>query len=394
MSFLTFRTTGGLVECSFAPSGQRIRIVIPDSPLNREHRDILMDVIRGAGHEPSSHVEMDRELFDADLVILIGNSLRQKALISLLRERRDDRPTVIIWQTEPLPPPGITPLAEATGRRVVGLNWSRLPTPLRRMLEFVVPFRMQALDGVRWLSAGSYRRELARDPAHHGWGEFSIRRFRQVMNNFLHLRDALDEGLVDHVVVSTRSRFELLTNLGIPASFCPIGYHEIWGRDLGTKRDIDVLFLGTLKRNKSHRAPVLRRITAQLAAANRKLHIVSEGCHGADRERLLNRSRIVLNLPRIPWDFPIMRLLMCMGCGALVVSEEAADPDPFVPGEHFVSAPTNRLVDRILYYLEHEAQRENIAAQGRRFVTEELAMTRLIPNLLFPDRAPMERNPA
>ena len=297
-----------------------------------------------------------------------------------LRERAGDLREVVIWQTESLPPPAMSPLGEVIGRRVMRLNWSNLPRWARRGLEPIIPFRTRLIPWLWWWITRPYRRELAKDSTGQGWGGFDVHRFHESMTEYLALREAFDAGIVDRVVASTASRVALLQRQGIPATLCPVGYHEGCGRDLKEERDIDVLFLGVTKRNRRRR--VLHELGKGLRARGRTLKIVRGACFGKERERLLNRSRIVLNLARMPWDFPAMRLYMAMGCGALVVSESGGNPEPFQPDEHLVVASPDQLLERILFFLEHETQRLHIAGQGHRFVREELNMNRQFSLLL------------
>jgi glycosyltransferase involved in cell wall biosynthesis len=91
---------------------------------------------------------------------------------------------------------------------------------------------------------------------------------------------------------------------------------------------------------------------------------------------------VVLNPVKFPWDYPGMRLLMALGCGALVVSEHCDDTAPYEAGRHFVTAAPDALADTILHFLEHEDERAAIAEAGRRFVTEELTIDRTVDALV------------
>jgi len=97
---------------------------------------------------------------------------------------------------------------------------------------------------------------------------------------------------------------------------------------------------------------------------------------GEARARLLNRTRILLNLARFPGQLSGHRFLIGMGSGALVLSEPVYRPDPFVPGTHYVSAPMEGLPAVIDRLLADDEERRAIAERGRRFVCEELTMER------------------
>lgn len=362
------------------PAGCRICFVISDTPVMREFGEAMVSVAQTQGHHASLHVESDEDLIDADLVVITGSCLKKTGFIDQLRARHGRQREIVIWQTESLPPPAMSPLGEVIGRRVLRWSWSNLPRWARRGLEPIIPFRTRLIAGIWWWIARPYRRELAGDPTGQGWGGFDVQRFRESMAEYFALREALDAGVVDRIVASTASRVALLKRQGISATLCPVGYHEGCGRDLKGERDIDVLFFGVTKRNRRRR--LLHELGKGLRARGRTLKIVRGACFGKERERLLNRSRIVLNLQRMPWDFPAMRLYMAMGCGALVVSESGGNPEPFQPDEHLVVASPDQLLERIMFFLEHEEQRLHIAGQGHRFVREELNMNRQFSLLL------------
>ncbi len=106
-----------------------------------------------------------------------------------------------------------------------------------------------------------------------------------------------------------------LCELGIPSTFVPIGYTPTLGRSLAHGgRDIDVLFFGHVS---SRRRWLLNKIDAALRQAGYKLKVIERDCYGDDRTAILNRSKIVLNLHKFPWEFAGQRLLMAMSLPVL-----------------------------------------------------------------------------
>jgi hypothetical protein len=103
---------------------------------------------------------------------------------------------------------------------------------------------------------------------------------------------------------------------------------------------------------------------------------------GEARTALLNRVKILLNIPRFTGEFAALRFILGMANGALVVTEPVYDPFPFVAGRHFVSASMEEIPAVVLHYLQSEEQRRQIADQAYAFVTEELTMERSIARLL------------
>jgi hypothetical protein len=244
-----------------------------------------------------------------------------------------ERPLVVLWHLEPLPPP-----------RAAGLPWPRLT--LREAGKIVL------------------RRPGATD----------------VYTNLLSLRRLMRKGLVDLLVVSTPGRREFLAERGIEAQWVPMAYDPSCGRDLGLARDIDALFIGS---------PYVPRTRRQVKRLRRRgVDVTALGSWtdpatwGESRTRLINRARIFLNLQRYPGELSGFRFILGMANRALVVSEPVYDPAPYVPGKHYVSATVEEMPDVIAYYLAHEEERRRLADEGHRFVTRDLTMERSLALIL------------
>jgi hypothetical protein len=65
-----------------------------------------------------------------------------------------------------------------------------------------------------------------------------------------------------------------------------------------------------------------------------------------------------------------------MANGAMVISEPPYRPEPFVEGEHFVSATIDRMPAVIRHYLAHPEEREVITSAAHRFVTNDVTWER------------------
>ncbi len=63
-----------------------------------------------------------------------------------------------------------------------------------------------------------------------------------------------------------------------------------------------------------------------------------------ERTELLNRSKLVLNIMRQPWDDPVFRILLASANGATVLSEPVRDGGPFIAGRHFIAAPLDEIM--------------------------------------------------
>jgi hypothetical protein len=146
------------------------------------------------------------------------------------------------------------------------------------------------------------------------------------------------------------------------------------------ERDIDVLFLGDKR--------PLRRKWLISRLRRRGINVLQAGdwanpaYWGENRTRLINRAKIYLNVQRFPGEFSGLRLVIGMANKALVVSEPMYKPAPFVPGVHYVSATIDEMPRVIEYYLAHDEERERIAAEGHRLVTEQLPLSRSVHQLI------------
>jgi hypothetical protein len=256
-----------------------------------------------------------------------------KVLGSISGLAPDRRPAVVVWHSEPLPPP-----------RASGLSW---PVPTVRELGKIVLRDSRASD---------------------------------VYTNWWALRKLARAGLPDALVATSRERQEFLIERGVDAAFVPDGSEPLDGEDLGLERDIDVLLLG------AYRLRRRRRAVARLRKAG--VHVETKGDYfdaslwGESRTQLINRTKIMLSISRFPGTFATGRFLMSMACGALVVSDPLFDSAPYVPGRHFVETSLEELPATVERYLADETERQRIARAGHDFVTGELTMERTFSRLL------------
>lgn len=181
------------------------------------------------------------------------------------------------------------------------------------------------------------------------------------------LRRLRRSGLLDRLLVWSRWTAQDLERRGFRCVPLPPQHNPAWGADLQLERDIPVLWLG--KVGSARRARNLRRVREGLAARGIPLHVIDGRerpyVFGEARTRLLNRTRVVLNLLREGWDNNSLRFLLAAHNGALVVGEPALPHTAFEPGEHWVAAPVPELAETVAYYLENEAERARIARQAR-----------------------------
>ena len=187
--------------------------------------------------------------------------------------------------------------------------------------------------------------------------------------------------LVDRVVVTSRDRAAVLAKHGIQADVVPFGYSPAVAGPLtpaeSGERDLPILSLADLDPRVAWRRAILERMRQEEPGVT-----LAEGIWGEDRNALLRRARIVLNVQRVPGNFVGIRMVLALAAGAVVVGEPMTDPHPFVPGVHFVSAPLDRLMDEARALLADEPRRRRMAAAGQELLVGELSMTRCLSRVL------------
>jgi len=294
---------------------------------------------------------------DLDLLILPG-PVGGGSLVPIGRQlagrRPDCRPITVLWQFEPLPDPTLPSWflkSGAIGRsRLERLAWT------------------EGQDGTWQL------RPWARGVVRRGT------RFRYY-GDMLWLRDS---GVISTLAVSSPCTAQYLHDHGLDASVVSWGIPPDWGQDLGLVRDIPVLWMG--QPGASRRVKLLTRIRSELDRCGIEMYeidgIKRPYVFGDERTILLNRTKVVLNLPRMPWDDNSARYYLAAPNKALIVSEPTLPHTPFVPGQHLVEAPIEQLTDTIIYYLTHEEERARIVERAWRLVIGELTLRNAVRCLL------------
>ncbi len=317
-------------------SGRRRAITIcrRPVPVDRGTRHPVTCRLEAWGYRVTETDDGAIDLDPGGVLWLQGNPTRFPKICRQLAGRpRHRRPLVVLWFSEPLPPP----------------RAADLPRPRLNLREIA--------------------KILLRDS-----------RATDVYSNHRALRSLHRQGLPDVLVASTPARQEFLAERGIDAHFAPLGYvADRYGRDLGLARDVDVLFLGAPV---PRRKKLLRRLQRRGVELRQMGSWFDPACWGENRTRLLNRTRIFLNIARYPGELPGLRLILGMANKALVVSEPIYNPGPYVPGRHYVSCTLDEMPGVIRHYLERPEERDRIAEAGHRLVTEEVTLERSVQRIL------------
>lgn len=139
----------------------------------------------------------------------------------------------------------------------------------------------------------------------------------------------------------------------------PLGWTPEIGRIApAAVQDIDVLFYGSVN---ERRARLLRALQARQVSVK---HVF--GVYGKERDALIARAKIVLNLHYYESKiFEIVRVSYLLSNGVCVLSEEGSDPmeKEFAGALRF--APYDGLADACLQLLSDEAARKELGARGR-----------------------------
>jgi len=267
-----------------------------------------------------------------------------------------DRPTVVHWNTEGYPDLRLPPL----------LIWT------------LGAYRSQL---GRWHhSKYAWLRQLASKPP--------VSWLANQMHRFWHVGDyeyAYRKGWLNILADSSQIYARLNNQHGIPTLHIPWGPTPAVYADLGLKRDIDVLWMGN--RATRRRSKLLDRIRHELNSYGIEVYVADNKenpfIFGETRTRFLNRAKITLNLTRTWYDDNFSRFAYATANRSLVVSE------PLLPhcldyevGIHYVSAPINKLVRSIIYYLVHDDERQAIVENAYQLVTTKLAFRHSISRLM------------
>ena len=198
------------------------------------------------------------------------------------------------------------------------------------------------------------------------------------------LRAVRAGGGLTVLAVTSQMRADYLRQHGLCPVVVPLGLHAGYGRPMHLTRDIDVLFLGNT--SSPRRRKLLPPLVRELEGRGHRV-VLQNAAYGEERQRLLNRSRVLVNILRAPQDFVGQRFLLGAANQTLVVSETMADTAPFVPGKHLVTAPLPCLADAISHYLADEVERCTIVDQAYAFVQTSLTAESVVGRLLDAARA-------
>ncbi len=194
-------------------------------------------------------------------------------------------------------------------------------------------------------------------------------------------------GLLKIVCTFSQTNARFLARFQLPVVEIPIGFHPFFGEHLGLERDIDVVFLGTTR--DARRQRWIPRLEQELGKLNIRF-VIKDGSpkrgYLFDRERtqLLNRTRIMLNVMRQPWDDALYRFLLAAANGVLLLSEplRIESRGPLMPGIHFVESGLDEIVQKIVQILDSPSSRETIVENAASLIDSDLTMPKMTAQCL------------
>lgn len=291
---------------------------------------------------------------DVDVVLAYGphnGSILEAA--NTVDFRRHSRPLFVWWLLENLPSSGVSPAV---------LN---VAGECRLWLDAL----LRVWSG-RAIAAGAGKLQHLLESGHRMriWAE--ARR--------LHNRRQLDGFYVDSAIAT-----KILARDGVHSVHLPFGGHQVFGRDLGIPRDLDVVFLG--QPGSKRRLRLLERTKIELARGGVDVHVVDGTggyLDGDARTRLLNRSKVVLNIMKEAEDSVGLRFLMAGANKAVTVSEPTSALTFLRPGEHYVEAPPEQLADAVMQSLRNENARTAMAERTFRYLMGEGHLVHSVQRIL------------
>lgn len=333
------------------------RVAIPRWELRDEIAFMIGSELKLLGHKPVYFFFYEDVPEAVDILLTFGPYGKILPIWQQAASRDQEiRPITIHWNTEGLPdlriPPRMVDKLGSWRSRIGRLSYSR--SSITRGLSRTPPLALSDRIFFRYRYYGDYQYAYER-----GW---------------LNL-------LFDTSEIYTKIR----SKSGLPTLYAPWGASTYWYKDLNLKRDIDVLWMGI--RGTRRRSQILDRVTKELSPHGVTFHIADNQQNpfifGDLRTRYLNRAKITLNITRTWYDDNFSRFVLAAPNRSLIVSEPVLPHcSEFQKDVHYVSAEIEDLSKTILYYLQHEEERQQIVESAYQFVTEELQFSKILEYML------------
>ena len=213
----------------------------------------------------------------------------------------------------------------------------------------------------------------------------------------------------DHVFVfEKRDIASLREQYRIAAEYCPVGYNSAYVDAVKqTDKDIDIVFVGSPFKNRLH---ILEELCVHAEKNRWKMklygpfyderyfwkkcffhhrypriarYLQNGAVEPAAVANLYARSKICLNIHLPEHKGVNPRTFEIMATGSFQLIDVREDYGGLDPEQDMVVFDTiTELIEKIIYYLEHEDERERIAAHGRKSVIEHYSMRECLNRIL------------
>jgi hypothetical protein len=201
--------------------------------------------------------------------------------------------------------------------------------------------------------------QLSDEP--EGWYQQFPEVIQNILENSLEIWDYSTENL------------KFLQKKDLPAKLLPVGYLEKLETISPTKKDIDVLFYGSLNERR-------RRILTALSDRGLKVqHLFA--VYGTQRDAYIARSKIILNIhfyeARI---FEAARIAYLLNNQAFVITEESVD-NPY-PAVELIQVPYAQLIEECVQRVADYENSQKIAQKNYQQFKANYAMPGLLASVL------------
>jgi spore maturation protein CgeB len=177
----------------------------------------------------------------------------------------------------------------------------------------------------------------------------------------------LNDTKFNVLFVRQRVQLDYLKQIGcnIPAYWLPFSVDVSRYKKVNEKKIYDVITSATLRSEVYPNRVKVKGILKQMG-----LKIISSRIIQDAYIKAINQSKIAVISTNI-FNSPNMKFTEFTSCGTFVLTDKPADFDElgFKNGEHLILYKNlDDLKDKVKYYLKHEKEREEIAANGMNFV--------------------------
>jgi hypothetical protein len=164
-----------------------------------------------------------------------------------------------------------------------------------------------------------------------------------------------------------------LKELGIDAKYLPPGYHDsLEIIEHAEKRDIDVLFYGSINQR---RKELLEKLSSRCSVK------VLQGVFGEERDELIGRSRIVLNMHYYPTRIlESVRISFLLNNRCFIITEDSDDM-PYKSVD-LVAARYRKLIDTCISYIRQPDEMERIRTENYEQFKRKYHMEDLLLNII------------